>query len=81
MQDVVVLDLFIGIEMEPALSAFLLRSAVPSERQRLQAAIGKLHEILLQRIEAERVLHLEGGEFAVGAIGLDEELAVLAEKA
>ncbi len=74
-------DLFIGIEMEPALSALLLRTAVPGERQRLQATVGKLHEILLQRIEAEGVLHLEGGELAVRAVGLDEELAVLAEKA
>ena len=75
------LDLFIGIEMEPALTAFIFRSAVPGERKRLQAAIGKFHEILLQGIEAERVLHLKRGKFAVGAIGLHEELAVLAEKA
>ena len=70
-----------GIEVEPALAALVLRPAVPGDRQRLQAAIGKLDQVLLQRIEAEGVLDLERGELAVGAVGLDEELAVLAEEA
>ena len=58
-QHVVVLDLLVRIEMEPALAALVLRPAVPGERQRLQAAVGKLDQILLQRIDAERVLDLE----------------------
>ena len=80
-QDVAVLDLLVGIEMEPALAADVLRPAVPGDRQRLQPAVGKLDEILLQRIEAERVLDLERGELAVRPVGLDQVLAVLAEKA
>ena len=79
--DVVVLDLLVRIEMEPALAALLLRPAVPGDRQRLQAAVGKLDQVLLQRIDAERVLDLEVGELAVGPVGLDEELSVLAEEA
>src|SRR5262245_45384313 len=81
MQDVVVLDLFIRVQVEPALAALVLRPAVPGDRQRLQAAIGKLDEILLQRIDAERVFDLEGGKLAVGAVGLHEEFPVLAEEA
>src|SRR5262245_56572282 len=80
-QDVVVLDLLVGIEVEPALAALVLRTAVPGERQRLQPAVGKLDEILLQRIDAEGVLHLEGGELAVRPVGLDQEFSVPAEEA
>ncbi len=67
--------------MEPALAALLLRPAVPGDRQRLQAAVGELDQILLQRVDAEGVLHLERGELAVRPVGLDQELAVLAEEA
>ena len=74
------LDLLVRIEMEPALAALLLWAAVPGDRQRLQPAVGKLDQILLQRVEAERVLDLERGELAVGPIGLDQELPVLAEE-
>ena len=80
-QDIVVADLLVGIEVEPALAALVLRPAVPGDRQRLQAAIRELDQVLLQRIDAEGVFDLERGELAVGAVGLDEELAVLAEKA
>ena len=81
MQNVIVPDLLVRIEMEPALAAFVLRPAVPGDRQRLQPAVGKLDQILLQRIDAERVLHLERGKLAVGPVGLDQKLAVLAEEA
>src|SRR5262249_57043208 len=80
-QHVVVLDLLVRIEMEPALAALLLRPTVPGDRQRLQAAVGKLDQVLLKRVEAERVLDLEGGELAVRPVGLDEKFAVLAEEA
>ena len=75
------LDLLVGVEMKPALAALLLRAAVPGDRQRLQPAVGKLDQILLQRIEAEGVFDLERGELAVGPVGLDQELAVLAKEA
>src|SRR3954467_13008763 len=35
MQDIVVADLLMGIEVEPALAAVVLRTAVPGDRQRL----------------------------------------------
>ncbi len=81
MQRIVVADMLIRIEVEPALAALLLRAAVPSDGQRLHAAVRKLDEILLQGLEPERVLHLERTELAVRAVGLDEELAVLFEEA
>ena len=81
MQHVVVLDVLIGIEMEPALAAFALGARVPGKRQRLDAPVGKLDEILLQGIKPEGVFHLEGAKLAVGAVGLDHELVAVAEEA
>jgi hypothetical protein len=81
MQDVVVFDLLVRIEMEPALAALLLRAAVPGDRERLQPAVREFDEILLQRIDAEGVLHLERGELAVRSVGLGEKFSVLAEEA
>ena len=80
-QHVVVLDLLAGIEVKPALAALLLRPAVPRNRQSLHAAVGKRDEILLQGVETEGVFHLEHGELAVGAVGLDQKLSILAKKA
>ena len=74
-------DLLIGIEVEPALAAVVLRTAVPGDRQGLQAAVRERDQVLLQRIDAEGVFHLERGELAIGPVRLDEEPAVLAEKA
>ena len=80
-QHVVVLDLLVRIEMEPALAALLLRPAVPGERQRLQASVGKLDQILLQWLDAERVLDFKRRQPAVGPVGFDEKLPILAEEA
>ena len=80
-QDVVVTDLLVGIEVEPALTACLLRSAIPRDRQGLQSAIGEFDQVLLKRIEPECVLDLESGELAVGAVGLDQKFVVLAKEA
>ena len=66
--------------MKPALAARLSRPAVPGERQGLQASVGEFDEVLLQRIEAEGVLHLEHRELAVRTIRLDQEFPVLAEE-
>src|SRR5262249_43304667 len=81
MQDVVVLDHLVGVEMKPALAALLLWAAVPGDRQRLQPAIGKFNQILLERIDAEGVFDLVGVERAIRPVGLDEEFSVLAEEA
>src|SRR5262249_11397054 len=81
MQDIVVLDLLIGIEMKPALTALPLRSCVPRNRQRLHAAVGKFDQILLQRIDTEGVFDLEDGELPVRPIGLDKKFPTLAKEA
>jgi hypothetical protein len=81
MQFVVVADFLLRIKVEPALAALVLRPGVPGDRQRLQPAIGKLDEILLERIDAERVFDLKDGELAVRPVGLNLVLSVLAEKA
>src|SRR5215510_12350853 len=80
MQNIIVLDLLVRIEVEPALSALLLRAGVPGDRERLQPSVREFDEILLQRIDPEGVFHLERGELAVGAVGLDEIFPVLAKE-
>src|SRR4029434_2239387 len=79
-QNVVVFDLFVRIEVEPTLSAFMLWPTVPGDGKRLQASIGKLNQVLLKRIDAEGKFHLEGRQLAVRSVGLDEALSVLAEE-
>src|SRR5262249_34148205 len=81
MQDVIVLDLLGRIEMEPALSALLLRAGVPGDRERLQPSVREFDEILLQWIDPQGVFHLERGELGVRPVGLDEEFPALAEEA
>src|SRR5208282_6346724 len=53
MQDVVMPHLLVGVEVEPALTALVLRAAVPGDRERLQTTVGKLNQVLLQRSDAE----------------------------
>src|SRR5262249_40922742 len=79
-QHIVVLDVFVGIEMKPTLAALLFRARVPGNRQCLHPTIGEFNEILLQRIDAECVLDLEGGELAIRSVGFDEILSVFAEE-
>src|SRR5262249_34121616 len=80
MQHVVVLDLLVRMEMEPALSALLLGAGVPGDRERLQPTVWKFDEILLQRLDAEGVFQLERGKLAVRPVGLDEEFPILTEE-
>src|SRR5450631_1020319 len=80
MQHIVVADLLVRIEVKPALTAFVRRPAIPRNRQRLQSAIGKLDEVLLERIDTERILDLEGRNLAVRAIGFDQILPFLPEE-
>ena len=51
MQNVVVPDVFVGIEVEPALAAFVFRPAVPCNRQCLQPPIGEFDQVLLKRVD------------------------------
>ena len=73
-QLVAVVDLVEWIDMEPALAAPRLRPRVPRDRQRLQLASGELDQVLLQRIDAERVLHVEVLDAAAGVVGARDEL-------
>src|SRR4029453_5269238 len=80
MQNVIVLDLLVRVEVKPSLAALLLRTTVHGDRQRLQPTIGKLNQILLERIDAEGVLDLEDAERSIRSVSLDEELSVFAEE-
>jgi hypothetical protein len=81
MQDIVVLDLLVGIKMEPALAALVLRTAVPCKREGLQTTVWELDQVFLQRVVTECVLRFIDREFAVGAVGLDKKLSILAKEA
>ena len=72
-EGVVVGDALVGIEVEPALSALILRPRVPGEAQRLIAAVWKRHEILLQRSDAKSVCDLEVVKPAIRPFRVDEE--------
>ena len=69
-------DALVGVQVEPAL---LLR--IPGHGERLQAAPGKGHEVLLERIDAKGVVHLELGRLPVLTLGFDHVTAVSAEEA
>ena len=80
-QEIVVADLFVRIEVKPALTALVLRATIPGDRERLQPSVGKFDQVLLQRIQAECVFDLEHAELAVRPVGLDQEFSVFAEEA
>ncbi len=80
MQNIVMPDVFVGIEMEPALAAFVLGSAIPRDRQCLQPPIGEFDQVLLKRVHAKSVFHLISCKLSVGPICLDEKFPVLAEE-
>ena len=80
-QRVAGLELAIRVEVEPALPALCLGTRVPGDAERLQSPPGQLDQVLLQRMDAERVLDLEVGERAVRSVGVDEEPTVATEEA
>src|SRR5262245_14160913 len=81
MQDIVVVDFFIGIEMEPPLPALFLWAGIPGDRERLHAPVRKLDQVLLQRIDAEGVFHLENCELSIGSVCFDQRLAIPSKEA
>ena len=70
----------VRIEVEPALAALLLRAAVPGDAERLIAAAGQGDQILLQRIDAERVGDRVVVQRPVGAVGAHHEPVAGAEE-
>lgn len=79
-QGVAGLHIVVRVQVEPAAAALAGGPAVPGERQRLQAAVGECHQVLLQREDAEGVADLEVGDLAVGAGGAHHEAAALAQE-
>src|SRR5215475_5580216 len=79
-QLVVVRHAFGGVEVKPALAACFLRTRVPGDRERLDPAVRKLDEVLLERVDAEGVLDGELGEATVTPVGPYEEPAVSLEE-
>ena len=65
MQNIIMVYWFIAVEVEPALTTFRFSATIPSHAQRLNPAIGQLHQILLQRVSAERVQQFEGLNAAI----------------
>jgi len=70
----------VRVEMEPPLASLGARARVPREAQRLDPTVGEGHQILLERVDAERVGNLELTGLPVGALGADEVLPVAAEE-
>jgi hypothetical protein len=75
-QRIAVRDDLAGIEVEPALPALARRAGVPRDGQRLQPAAPQRHQVLLQRIEAERVRHLEFVQRAIRTVGSHPQAAI-----
>jgi hypothetical protein len=69
-------DALLRVEMEPALLV-----DIPCDRQSLEAAVGQLDQVLLQRVDAEGIAHFIVVQLAVRPVGADEELPIaLAER-
>ena len=73
-------EILVGIEVEPALSALRLGSAVPGEAQRLIAAVGEADQVLLQGIHAEGVGDLKILQWPVRPVGAHQEFPVAPEE-
>ena len=73
-------EFLIGVEMEPALAALVFRPAVPGDPERLQPSARHRDQVLLQRIDPERVGDWIFMQSAVGAVGADHELVAVAEE-
>ena len=68
-------DGFVRVQMEP----FAL-GGVPGDSERLQPAPGKRDQVLLERLDTERVADLEVLERPIRAVGVDVEPCVPAEE-
>ena len=71
---------FVGVEVEPALTALRPGPRVPCQAEGLEPTPGERDEVLLEGIDAEGVGDLELAELAVRPVGADEELPVAAEE-
>jgi hypothetical protein len=74
------LELLTGIELEPALTTLVFGPAVPGDPERLQPAAGKGDQVLLQRIDPERIGDRIVVQRAIRAVCADHELVAIAEE-
>ena len=65
----------IGVKVIPALAGWR-GSRVPCDAERLQASAGNGDQILLKRIDAERVSDVEVADYAVGSFRADDVSSV-----
>ena len=79
-QGVFMRQVLVGIEMEPTLSALLLRAAVPGDAQRLIAAVGETDQVLLQGVHAEGVGDFVVLQGSVRSIGANHEFPIAAKE-
>ena len=68
-------DVIVRVKMKPPAAV-----GVPGDRQTLQPPPADVDQILLERLDTKRVLDLEVGHRAAGAVGIYNELAAGAEK-
>jgi hypothetical protein len=79
-QDVAVRDRLVGVEMEPALATLLARPRVPGDAEGLHTAAREADQVLLQRVDAERVGDLVVPKRAVRTVRAHEEPPVAPEE-
>ena len=79
-QRVTMVDLLVGIEMEPALPALGLGACIPGNRERLKPPARQFDQILLPGRDPEGELDLEIQQFAAHPISPHHELTVAPEE-
>ena len=73
MERVVLVDVLVRLQVEPALSALVRAPGVPCDAERLQPPSAGVDKVLLQRPMSERVANGVAAAFAGTADGVDLE--------
>jgi hypothetical protein len=74
-------DVFVRIEVIPALTAISSRTRIPGYRKCLLSSVGEIDEVLLQRPHAERMGYPQGFGASPGGFDAYHEVPVLPVKA
>ncbi len=72
--------LLVGIEVKPALSGVLFAAQIPRDNKALHAAVSEGNQVLLERIDTERVGEIEVLPLAVRTLRTNDVLAILPEE-
>ena len=75
MQAVAGRDIFVRVEMVPA-----LLDRIPNNIERLKLAAVEFDQILLQGGDADHIFYLECRKLSVGAVGLDKVAVAVAKE-